>query len=424
VTTIDDRLDWRFKGIPGQGEPIDRRQIAERGWNVLREDLMLPVAVLRQSAIDHNSGWMRRFTELTGVRIAPHGKTTMSPDLFAIQFADGAWGLTAATAGHVRTYRRHGVSRILLANQLVGKANIAYILDEIAADPAFDFYCLVDSIASVELLVRALAGRSPGRPLQLLVELGLAGGRSGVRDDAEALAIARQVAASPGLALRGIEAFEGIVQAGADDETRVHTLLDRMATLAGRCRRDGLFTGIPMLSAGGSAFFDLVASRRSDAMLAGHEIVLRSGCYLIHDSSFYRDLVARLLARSPEAARLGEGLRPALELWTYVQSRPEPTRLIAAIGKRDTSADAAMPTPIAWARPGRDAAPIALDSDHVCVRLDDQHAYLDVPAGSPLAVGDLIAFGIAHPCTTFDRWRALYLVDDALTVTGAVRTFF
>lgn len=415
-------LDWRTKGIPGSGTPITAAEIKAKRWNILRGDMMTPVAVLRQSALDHNRQWMRRFLAATGATFAPHGKTTMSPELFAMQIEDGAWGITAATAGHVRTYRRFGIDRIILANQLVGQADIAFVLDELAAHSTFDFICLADSAAGVRLLEEALIARPIGRPLRLFVELGMAGGRSGCRSDDDALAIARMIAASDHLALCGIEAFEGIVRGGPEGEAAVSDIAARMVALAERCLEEALFAGRPMLSAGGSAFFDIVAS----GLDVGNrwDVLLRSGCYIVHDSEHYRLLFDRLTARSPLAASLGDGLRPALELWTCVQSRPEPTRIIAGLGKRDTSFDCTMPVPIAWARRGGEGGTMPLPRDHQCVRLDDQHAYLDVPEGAPLQVGDMIGFGISHPCTTFDRWRALYLIDDDFTVTGAIHTCF
>ena len=264
--------------------------------------------------------------------------------------------------------------------------------------------------------------RPIGRPLNLFVELGMAGGRTGCRDNGEAIAVARLVAASPYLALCGIEAFEGIVRGGPEGEAAVVAIASRMVGLAERCLEEALFAGRPTLSAGGSAFFDLVAQG-----LAGGDrwdVLLRSGCYLVHDSEHYRLLFDAISARSPLAASLGDGLRPALELWTCVQSRPEPTRIIAGLGKRDTSFDCGMPVPIAWARRGGEGGAMALPDGHRCVRLDDQHAYLDVPENTPLRIGDMIGFGISHPCTTFDRWRALFLVDDALNIDGAVHTCF
>lgn len=420
-------LDWRLKGMPADCEEIGADALADAGWHVLREDLMLPAAVLRESAMRHNSEWMRKFTQLSGARIAPHGKTTMSPDLFAMQMADGAWGLTAATIGHVRTYRKHGIGTILLANQLIGRQNIAYVVAELRRDPDFDFYCLVDSAASVDLLEAALAADPPGRPLQVLIELGFPGGRTGFRDNDAALAVAHRIAASPLLSLRGVEAFEGVFQ-GTPAESRdpqVRALLDRVVGLADACSDGQLFTGRPIITAGGSSLFDMVAETFAAAAVERpYTVILRSGCYIVHDSHFYKQLVEGLIRRSPVAASLGDGLRGALEIWAYVHSRPEPTRLVVGLGKRDIADDVAPPTVLGWARPGPDAEMLPIPADHRVVRLDDQHAYLDIPADSPLQPGDMVAFGVSHPCTTFDKWQALYLVDDGLRVTGAIRTFF
>jgi D-serine dehydratase len=426
---IDQVLDWRFKSWPAGAVPSSVEAVGSLGWSILREDVMLPTAVLNADAIRHNSDWMRRFTALTGVGIAPHGKTTMSPELFRLQIADGAWGITAATAAHLRIYREQGISRVIFANQLIGRQATEYVVGELLRDPAFDFYCLVDSIAAVEQLEAGVAAglAGSGRQLQVLLELGMAGGRTGVRDDANALLIAERVSASSCLSLRGVEAFEGIVQgAGAAGEAQMRGILSRITDVADRCRKRGLFTGRPILTAGGSSFFDVVAAMlNSTTADQPYEVILRSGCYLVHDSRFYAQLVENLLARSPAAASLGAGLRSALEVWGYVHSRPEPTRAIAGLGKRDTSADVSQPVPLRWFRPGSGmAAPLSVTPGTIVSRLDDHHAYLDIPANSPLQVGDMIGFGISHPCTTFDRWPFLYLVDDALEITGAIRTFF
>ena len=152
--------------------------------------------------------------------------------------------------------------------------------------------------------------------------------------------------------------------------------------------------------------------------------MLRSGCYLTHDHTAYAGAERARRARSALIDGLGEGFRPALEVWTHVQSRPEPERAYLTAGKRDLSYDLDLPQPVAWLRPGAHAAPRSLGPDHRVLRLNDQHAHLGIPPASPLAVGDLVALGISHPCTTFDKWQLLYLVDDDYTVIDAIRTFF
>jgi D-serine dehydratase len=422
-------IDGTFKGIPDVPGPFPLGRIGELGWNVLHGDLPLPVALLKKTALHNNGEWMKHFVQATGVQLAPHGKTTMSPQLFRRQLGDGAWGITLATVCQIQVARRFGVSRILMANELVGRAETAYILQELARDPDFDFYCLVDSAAGVAQLAEAARRSAPGRPVQVLLELGMTGRRAGCRSQDEAMLVARAVvAASPWLALRGVEGFEGIV-AGTDRddaENRACAFLDSMVETAARCCAEGLFAAGPViLSAGGSAYFDLVVERfRAAAIGRETMIVLRSGCYLAQDSVLYERAFRRILERSGAARAVGGGLRNALELWSYVLSRPEAARAILGFGKRDVSYDDSMPKPLAWFRPGVHACPETFAATPVVVALNDQHALLDLPPELPLAVGDMVAVGISHPCTTFDKWQLLPVVDDDYTVVEAVRTFF
>ena len=417
------------KGLPLQA-PLRQGAIGVQGWNVLRGDTSFPVAVLKDAQLRHNFGWMRAFCEARGVSLAPHGKTTMSPQLFGAQLANGAWGITLATATQVQVAHRFGVRRVLLANQLVARADLAAVLALLHGDPDFDCIVLADSLAGVERLAQAVAAHRLARPLPVLVELGLAGKRAGCRTAPEALEVARAIAAADGLALAGFEGYEGLLV--SDDHERdvrmVDDFLGRLVALVRDADAGGLFaTPEILLSAGGSSYFDLVA--RGFQHVAGLSrpvrAILRSGCYLTSDHGMYRRHIAQLDARvgEPDA-----GLRPALEVWSTVQSRPEPTLDILTMGKRDASHDADLPIPLFTARPGAFATPAALPPGCAIVKMNDQHAYLRLPEGDPLcedlAVGDLVGCGISHPCTTFDKWPLLLAVDDDYTVRYALNTFF
>lgn len=423
------RVDGTTKGMPPGLAPTELSEIGERRWNLLEEDLALPAAVLREDTLEHNRRWMRRFLAETGARLCPHGKTSMAPELFRRQLDDGAWGVTVADVRQLQVCRRHGIERILLANQLVREASIRWVAAEVARDPAFDFYCLVDSPAGVRRMAGAVADVDGGRPLQVLVEIGYPGGRAGCRDDAEALAVARAVRDARGLALRGVEGFEGLLGRGEDPaEARreVVAYLDGLVDAAEAMGAQGLFAdGEVLLTAGGSAYFDLALERLGAAELDGRaRVVLRSGCYLTHDAGMYERAFRRLLERSPRARSVGDGFRPALEIWSYVQSRPEPARAILTMGKRDCSFDVDLPLPDRVYRPGRDRRPEPLDDRWRITSLDDQHAHLELPGEAELGVGDMIACGISHPCTTFDRWRVVSLVDGSYNVVGALHTEF
>lgn len=422
-----------LKGLPACAEGRSLRELGTLGLSVLNGDLPLPAAVLKQSALSHNAAWMQGFVERAGVSLCPHGKTTMAPQIFQLQIEHGAWGITAATAAHVRTYRRFGAKRVLLANQLLGRADIELVFNELEADAAFDFYALVDSPACLALLQAALIARPLSRPLQVLLEVGAAGGRTGVRDIHQGVELGRLLRdASGAIALRGVEAFEGVFS--GDDTARLElgalAMIDTVAELARvGCAENWFAPGEVILSAGGSAFFDLAARTLAavQAGKSGHTLraVLRSGCYISHDSLHYERMQSRMRQRAGALWGRGPGLRNALEVWTHVQSVPEPGRAICTAGKRDLSYDMGLPQPLWWYRRGLHNAPQTAPTGLTVTALNDQHAFVDHADGNTsLQVGDLLAFGIGHPCTTFDKWPLLFVVDDHYRVVSGVRTFF
>jgi len=416
------------KGLPITA-PLRQGAIGVQGWNVLHGDTSYPVALLKTSALKHNLAWMRDFCARHGALLAPHGKTTMCPQLFGAQLAHGAWGITLANSVQARLAHRFGVRRVLLANQLVAKSDVRAVLQLLHDDPDFECIVLADSLAGVARLAEETNAHPLARPLQVLVELGLSGKRAGCRTPEEALTVARAVAGAPGLALAGFEGYEGLLVSSdrGVDLAAVAAFVDQLGALVLEADDEGLFEGTHIVaSAGGSAYFDLVA--RGFARLPGLSRplvpILRSGCYLTSDHGMYQDALSELDAR--EGLPAGAGLRPALEIWSVVQSRPEPDLAILTMGKRDASHDAGLPVPLLFHRPGP-GTPHALPVDAVILKMNDQHAYLRLPAGpirAQLAVGDLVGCGISHPCTTFDRWPLLLAVDDAYTVHGAFNTFF
>ena len=418
-----------LKGLPRRAEGARLSDIAALGLNILGPEIPWPAAVLKASALAHNSAWMREFTERAGVLLCPHGKTTMSPQLFDVQLRDGCWGITAATASHLRTYRQFGVNRVLLANEVVDPANLVLVLGELQADPAFECLMLVDSPAGLERLRAAANARGLRRPVDVLLEIGAAGGRAGVRTLEEALALGRALRdAAPAIALRGIETFEGIWSgpAPAKIELRALAMLDMVAavTRAG-CDERWFSGGEIILSAGGSAFFDLAARVLGEAGKEPVRVVLRSGCYLSHDALHYERMQARIRERAGAASwGTGPGLVNALEVWSVVQSVPEAGRAIVGLGKRDLSHDIELPQPLLWHRPGASGGPRRVDAGVRVTALNDQHAFVDAEGAMPWQVGDLVGFGVGHPCTTFDKWPLIYVVDDAYCVVRAIRTYF
>jgi D-serine dehydratase len=393
---------------------------ARLDWNLLDEDVSLPAAVLYADRIEHNLKWMQAFVAEYGVKLAPHGKTTMAPQLFRRQLEAGAWGITLATAHQVRAAYRGGVHRVLMANQLVGKRNMGMIA-ELLTDPDFEFHCLVDSADNVDQLGAFFS--DVNKHVNVLLELGVAGGRTGIRDDAQRDAVLAAIARWPdAVKLTGVEIYEGVLQ----DESKVRAFLQNAVDVTRALVADGKIERKPaILSGAGSAWYDVVADEFAKANSDAIEVILRPGCYLTHDVGVYKKAQNEIFARNPIAKKMGEGLKPALQLWAYVQSVPEPDRVIIGLGKRDAAFDAGMPEPARHFRPGTQwPRDITTDEGWEIFGMMDQHAYLRIKPGDDIKVGDMIAFDISHPCLTFDKWRQILVVDTKYRVKEVIETSF
>lgn len=407
-------LDAATKGFPPLPEPVALGSIGSLSWTL--DDLQPPVLVLRRSAIVHNLGVMAEYCHEAGVEIAPHGKTTMAPGLWRMQLDAGAWGITAATVVQARVMRAAGVRRILVANELTDGASVRWAARDLA-DPSNELVCYVDSRAGIRLLEDGLRRPEAARPLPVLVELGHRGGRTGCRDPGEAFDLALAVVASPMLELAGIAGYEGTIAHDREPESlgEVRTFLDALRRLAERLVDHGVLEAGAIVTAGGSVFFDLVAEGLGGPSAAGLRVLLRSGCYLAHDTGFY-ERASPLAGAVPERR-----FRSALEAWGAVLSRPEPGLALLGMGRRDVPFDQGLPRPTAVRRADGFED---IDARVEITDLNDQHAYCRVGDGVRLDVGDLVRCGISHPCSAFDRWRVIPVLDDADRVIDAVATYF
>ena len=408
-----------YKGIP-LGTTFDGEILAAGDLDVAAGDLATPVATLRRSAVVANAQAMRDFCDEHGLHLAPHAKTTLAAGLLEIQQANGAWAMTAALPRQVALLWNHGYNRVLLANEVVDPAALDWLAGQLAEDPARQLWLYVDSTTGVERLAAAALGAG-GRPFDVLVELGHTDGRTGVRGVAAAVELATIVADTPGLRLAGIAGYEGtigavrepvVLQAVDDFLTQLRTLADELIAAGLLPQRDAVVT------VGGSLFFDRVATVLGPwGRTRAAAVVLRSGCYLIHDHGLYA-------AGTPAAAGVtgAPRLEAALAVWARIVSSPEPGLALADAGRRDLSYDAGMPVPLERVRGGERLTLSATDA-HVSA-LSDQHTFIRLRPELDIVTGDLIRLGISHPCTTLDRHRAVFLLDDDDHVTGVVATEF
>ncbi|MFJ4221058.1 alanine racemase [Curtobacterium luteum] len=371
------------------------------------DDVLLPVMTLRESALASNAAAMQAYVERHGLLFAPHMKTHMAPALARRQTDLGAWGVTVASVQQAVTAWDHGFHRILVANEVLDPAGLAWIARRRELDAGADVLFQVDSPAGV-------AAAAEHGPLPVLVEVGFPGGRTGVRSPADGVALAR-AARSAGLDVRGVTGYEGGLP--GPDEAREYVRGVLAATVAVR----PLVTApLTLLSMGGSAWFDAVvdavADRPDDV-----DVLLRSGASLTHDDGFYAERTP--FARHPEEGRL----EPAIRVWGRVTSTPEPGLALVAVGKRDISFDEGLPV-VREVRPGGTArvrAVTPVSGSVTVTRLDDQHCYLRTTTDAPaLAPGDVVVFGVSHPCTVFDKWRRVLVLADDDTVLDTIETVF
>lgn len=412
-------LGTTVKGlVQAPGASVDLDDLIGVAHVVDPRHFQLPLLIAFEPAMAANIEVMRAYCAAAGVELAPHAKTSMARGIVDRQLAAGAWGMTAATVHQVAGLVGFGVRRILLANQLVDAWAIDWVIRHVLATGATELACYVDSLAGVRLLESALED-APGSPsLDVLIEIGFTGGRTGVRSHSAALELARSVHASAHLRLVGVAGFEGLFPGFGDGDVPagIGDFLTSMRDAAEGMEAEGLFSpGRPaIVTAGGSSYFDQVVEHLHPSRFSFEvTTIVRSGCYVTHDHGVY----AR---SSPFAGRADDAaprLTPALELLASVLSRPEPDLVIVGCGRRDAPTDDQLPRVIGMLR---DGVPAEFPGPAESFAINDQHLFVRVDPAHEIGVGDVLRLGISHPCGAFDRWRLVPVVDDRYRLTGVL----
>ncbi|MGN5379997.1 alanine racemase [Streptomyces lasalocidi] len=414
----EERVDHRFKGLPPDADGLTVGELAAQRRNLFRaaDGFATPVLALSAERLEHNLALMEAYAARHGLAFAPHGKTSMAPQLFHRQLEHGAWGITLAVPHQVRVAREFGVPRIFLANELVDAAALRWIAGELAADPGFRFVAYVDSVRGVELMDAALRGCA--RPVDVVVELGAGeGARTGVRTEAGARAVAEAVGRASGtLRLVGVAGYEA--QVPGADPALVRAWLERLVSLAVELDKAGRFAGAEeiVVSAGGSEWFDAVADVFSGIPELSLPVLklLRSGAYVSHDDVHYSRLTP--FNRVPEEG----ALEPAFRLWAQVVSRPSAEQAFLNAGKRDAAYDLDLPVAHVVRRDGTEHPATGIE----VTALSDQHLWLRTAPEADVEVGDWVGLGLSHPCTSFDKWQLIPVAEADGTVVDYIRTFF
>jgi D-serine dehydratase len=423
-------LDDCIRGVPPGTDAFDADEIAERKWRPIDGRMALPVLTLDEAAFANNRALMLRYISEQGVAIAPHAKTPMAPALALALIEGGAWGATVADIRQAGVMLRAGVSRLILANEVGGIGGARRLATLLAKWPNAEFAVFVDSRAAVDALAAVWRADGALAPLRVLVELGA--GRAGARTYEAAAEIVAAISEAGGrLALAGVAAYEGAAAQPTPQATQ--TAIAGLLALTGdvlRLVRAQVGRETPLiLTAGGSVFFDRVIAALAPLAKAdgATTLILRSGAIFFHDHGVYERGLATLDSRGGfslggAAVSAGSSFRPALRLWAEVLSRPEPNLAILGLGMRDASFDQGLPVPLRAYRNG-EALAAATEGSKV-VKLNDQHAFLELDPANDLIVGDVVEFGVSHPCTCLDRYRVIFTLEENGFVHRALPTYF
>lgn len=381
------------------------------------EEFSTPFPVIDAEAVEHNLQLMARWCEENRLELHPHVKSTMAPQLFLRQLSAGATGVSVATPAQLRYAAESGVRSVQLAGQLVQRQEAAWLARWLSRSDLNSALVWVDSVESVDVVSEAAA--RAGVVVDVLLEVGQLGGRCGIRTEDQRRRVVSATSAAAGVRLVGVAGYEGAI-AGRRDQPGLAAVRAYFLTLGNvleACIEDGSVEhDLATVSAGGSMFTDVVADAFSGR---APRVILRSGCYLLHDHGLY-DRNAAFGPRATMPSARSVALLPALTVWTTVVSRPEPGLALLDAGRRDLSFDQGMPIPVEVRR--RDGHPG--QAGGVVRAVNDQHAFLDLADGQVLDVGDRVRLGISHPCTTMDKWSKLPVVDPRGHLLDVITTWF
>ncbi len=399
---------------------ISHYQKIPKKANIMQDSVGFPAMILKNSVIEHNLQIMADLAQNTHCVLAPHGKTTMSPELLKKQCANGAWGMTIANVNQAIKAVNWGVKNLIIANQVISKIDLLDLAQLQSENPEIFIAFFVDCVELAEYISAIYPANSP--KLKIFIELGVKGGRTGFRaiNDAKKAAIA--IAKNPIFQIIGIATYEGVLinKQKPDEITAVRQLMQDVLKLSQELLANGVFDDGEkiLITAGGSAVFDIITDDFKKLFGARYLPILRSGCYITHDHIFYEQHLQAIQGRNDKLS-----LKPAIEVWCMVQSLPEDDLAILTIGKRDIGYDLHLPKPIKYVNDKNQIVPSP--DDWQLTALNDQHGFLKYDATKMrLKIGMRLALGVSHPCTTFEKWQNIFLVDDNYEILDIITTDF
>src|SRR5215467_10050949 len=335
----------------------------------IARDYGTPCAVIDMDKVERNIARVQAACDAAGVANRPHIKTHKSPLLAKMQIAAGAKGITCQKLGEAEVMAAGGVDDILISYNLIGEEKMARLA---GLQAKADMTVAADNATVIAGLPRA--AEISGRPLSVVVECDTGRKRAGVETPAEAIALAREIAAAKGLKFGGFMLYP--TEAGWAEAQKFYD-----EALAG-VRSHGLDAA--MVSTGGSPNLVNLGKLKG---ATEH----RPGTYIYND----RMQVAAGVATLDDCA---------LHVYATVVSRAGPERGIIDAGSKTLTTDTG----------GLEGLGLILEHPEAKIaKFAEEHGFLDLSRSNTRPkVGDVVRIVPNHVCVVVN------MMDEVVMVRG------
>ena len=358
--------DWRRPWLAAR-DRIEEQYGQHRGTPLAA--LQTPALVVDADVMHRNIATMLAALDGQTAKLRPHTKVQKCPDIALLQVAAGAIGVTVATVWEAAAMAAAGVPSVLVANEVVGAEKITFAA-QLAGQA--DLAIAVDDQGNIADL--SAAATAAGSTLGVLIDLDVGMARCGARSPEQALELARQVHAAPGLDLRGVQAYEGHCMLEPDRDTRTRLATEATSYAAGV--KDLLLAdGLPAstLSAGGTGTYNITGTNPAVTEL-------QAGSFVFMDA-FHGNLVP--------------GFEVSLTVLTSVMARHGDTVIFDA-GRKSIGIDFVSPPIQGHSYEARYYA--------------EEHALFDTDPSFTASIGDRVRLVCGYAPTTVNLHDVLFAV--------------
>ena len=426
------KINSKIKGIPFLKSKSVKKIKLEK-LNIIKENIQFPILSIDKLQLINNIRIMKNFAIKNNLSLAPHCKTFMSPQLINNHLKK-TWGLTISNNQQLSTIINLNVKNIIYGNLIVNEANLIQYLDIVKKYRKLTniYYC-IDSLFGLNLLMKVVTKKKYKFKIRILIELGTKNGRCGIRNFKSFKKIVISLNNIPkNILVSGLFFYEGAIKNSS--LSKVSKKIMDLLQFTFRCHEELVYQNlykekIKLISGGGSEYFDLVTkyfnkfNTKNDTKL-----ILRPGSFIAYGHGYYEKKINNLKKRNIIKSISDKNkifFKPSLLLWSHVLSINDNGIAIVNFGKRDVSFDLGNPIPINVYRNKKKYRNNETKPNNLnVIKLNDQHAFLKYNNKIKLNIGDLISFGISHPCITLDKWKYVFLINSKFDVIDVYQTFF